>query len=62
MNTKENSLNHNKNIKITKNAILENDKRLLMFKLGFNNLSHSNLLEDSEKQIITELLKQLELP
>ena len=62
MNTKENSLNHNKNIKITKNEVLENDKRLLMFKLGFNNLSHSNILEDSEKQNISNKNKKSSTP
>ena len=53
MSTKENSLNQIKNIKISKNAILENDKKLLMYKLGFNNLSRSNLTEEPEKQNIS---------
>ena len=53
MSTKENSLNQIKNIKISKNAILENDKKLLMYKLGFNNLSRSNLAEEPEKQNIS---------
>ena len=57
MSTKENSLNHIKNIKISKNAILENDKKLLMYKLGFNNLSRSNLAEEPEKQNISNKKK-----
>ena len=50
MYTTNNTLKHIKNIKISKNAIIENDKKLLINKLGFNNLSHLNLPEDVDNQ------------
>ena len=46
---KENSLNNIKMYKISKNGILENDKRLLINKLALNNLFHSHTTEDKEK-------------
>ena len=46
---KENSLNNIKMYKISKNGILENNKRLLINKLALNNLFHSHTTEDKEK-------------
>lgn len=51
MKPKENSLNQNLYNQISKKGIRENDKKLLIKKLGFNNLSHSNL---NEEKILTK--------
>ena len=45
MKPKEYSYNERSFNKISKNGLLENDKKLLIQKLGFNNLSHSNLIK-----------------
>ena len=50
MKIKDISLNHIKNFKISKNGILENDKHLLINKLGFHNLSQLNLTHGKEKR------------
>ena len=49
MKTKKDSLNQMINIKISKSGLKENDKRLLINKLGLNNLSQVNLFEEKEK-------------
>ena len=46
MKLKENSLNQNIFNQISRKGLIENDKKLLMKKLGFNNLSHSFLTEE----------------
>ena len=46
MKTNENSIKQNFYNQISKTGLLENDKRLLIKNLGFNNLSHSNMNED----------------
>ncbi len=46
MKPKENSLNQNIYNQISRKGALENDKKLLMKKLGFNNLSHTYLTEE----------------
>ena len=58
MKEKECSLNNTKNYKISKNAILENDKKLLINKFGFHNLSQLNLSE--EKQNLNNHAKKKE--
>lgn len=49
MKIKENTINKIKKYKITKNGLLENDRHFLINKLGFHNLSQSNLLQLKEK-------------
>ena len=44
------SLNNVQNFKITKSGLLENDRKLLINKLGLNNLSQINSLKGKEKQ------------
>ena len=46
---KDNPLNQNNYSQISKKGIVENDKKLIIKKFGFNNLSHSNL--NLEKKI-----------
>jgi len=50
MKSRENSLNNAKNFKITKSGLLENDRKLLINKLGLNNLSQINSPKGKEKQ------------
>ena len=57
MKSKENSLNHINNYKISKTGLLENDKKLLINKLGLNNLSHLNITE--EKNNINNFCKNI---
>ena len=52
MKQRENYLNHNKNYKISKLGLLENDKKLIIRKLGLNNLSYTNLPKVKEKKNI----------
>ena len=50
MKLKEFSFNHIKKYKISKNGLLENDKHLIISKLGFHNLSQLNLPQSKEKR------------
>lgn len=52
MNQRENSFHHSKNYKISKMGLLENDKKLIIKKLGLNNLSYSHLPKVKEKKNI----------
>ena len=52
MNQRENSLTRSKNYKISKIGLLENDKKLIIKKLGLNNLSYSYLPKVKEKKNI----------
>ena len=50
MKSRENSLNNAKNFQITKSGLLENNRKLLINKLGLNNLSQLNSPKGKEKQ------------
>jgi hypothetical protein len=52
MNQRETSLTRSKNYKISKIGLLENDKKLIIKKLGLNNLSYSYLPRVKEKKNI----------
>ena len=52
MNQRETSLTRSKNYKISKIGLLENDKKLIIRKLGLNNLSYTNLPKVKEKKNI----------
>ena len=52
MKQRDNSLTCSKNYKISKIGLLENDKKLIIRKLGLNNLSYSYLPKVKEKKNI----------